>query len=288
MHSPMAMGRTTSCSTSIASVVCASTQTACSSGWDLGPAVVDVERLGGRIVSLREQRSGRTVEIAWTDPGADAPLVAEASSSDGRSVAYRRDGNGRIVERHAPGGVQSYEWDGGMLLSVVDADGVAAFVNVYDEVGRVMQQTSPFGRVTSYRYEFPGATVIADERRVRQAMVHDGRGNLTAVIDVDGSAMRITYDDSDRAVRVVAKWRRRMAIRLRRRTPATCCAATIPMACSRRGRGTSQGRVLTDTDRAGATTTFEYAATIAPRRGRRPRRARWRRPSSTRQVSRSS
>ena len=69
----------------------------------------------------------------------------------------------------------------------------------------MVEQTSPFGRVTTYTYQVPGATVIADDRGVRQAMVHDGRGNLTAVVDVDGSAMRITYDDADRAVRVVSK-----------------------------------------------------------------------------------
>lgn len=227
-------------------------------GWDHGPAVVDVERREPRIVALTERRSGRRLTIELDTESFDAAVVMAVLSSDGRRVDYRRDGQGRLVVRETPAGEQRYEWDGGLLLSVVDADGVRPFVNVYDGIGRVMQQTSPFGRVTSYRYEFPGATVITDERNVRQAMVHDGRGNLTAVIDVDGSAMRITYDDADRAVRVVAKsgaeWRYDFDTDtgdlLRRHDPDGLSQAWT---------WDHLGRVLTDTDRTGATTSFEYA-----------------------------
>ncbi len=74
-----------------------------------------------------------------------------------------------------------------------------------------LEQTSPFGRVTTYRYDATGMTVVAGDDGVRQAMVHDRRGNLTAVVDTDGTAMRLTYDTSDRVVQVVerdgAEWR---------------------------------------------------------------------------------
>ena len=183
-----------------------------------------------------------------------AALVA----SDGRSVTYQRrdDRAARQVSTHA--GDLHYAWDGNLLLSVTDNDGVAAFVNEYDDDGRVIRQTSPFGRITSYTYQVPGATVIADERGVRQAMVHDGRGNLTAVVDVDGSAMRITYDDADRAVRVVSKagaeWRYDFdpdtGDLLRRHDPD---------GLSQSWTWDDLGRPITDTDRTGAVTTFEYA-----------------------------
>ena len=170
------------------------------------------------------------------------------------------------------------------MLSVVDNDGVAAFVNEYDEDGRVVRQTSPFGRITEYTYQVPGATVISDERGVRQAMVHDARGNLTAVIDVDGSAMRITYDDADRAVRVVSKsgaeWRYDFDD-----VTGDLLARHDPDGLSQSWTWDELARPLTDTDRTGATTTFEYAGRAShtgqghrPRRRHGDRRARRRRP----------
>ena len=113
-------------------------------------------------------------------------------------------------------------------------------------------------------------------------MVHDGRGNLTAVIDVDGSAMRITYDDADRAVRVVSKsgaeWRYDfddvtgdlLAPPRPRRA-----VAVVDLGRARAGRST-------DTDRTGAITTFEYEGVHrTPITGRSGPTAARRRPSST-------
>ena len=184
-------------------------------------------------------------------------------------------------------GALHYSWDGNLLLSVTDNDGVAAFVNEYDEGGRVVRQVSPFGRVTTYTYQVPGATVIADERGVRQAMVHDARGNLTAVIDVDGSAMRITYDDADRAVRVVSKsgaeWRYDFD-----EVTGDLLARHDPDGFQQSWTWDELARPLTDTDRTGATTTFEYEGTHRTpvkvdrsRRSHRHRRARRCRPDDT-------
>ncbi len=221
-------------------------------GWDAGVGDVQVERADGRIVLLREQHTGRRLEIVW-----NGALVSALVSSDGRRADFRRDGEGRIDVATTVAGDTHYRWDGGLLLAVTDADGVSPFVNVYDDGGRVIEQTSPFGRVTSYQYAFPGATVITDERDVRQAMVHDGRGNLTAVVDVDGSAMRLTYDHADRVVRVVAKsgahWRYdyddATGDLLRRHDPD---------GLSQSWTWDELGRCVTDTDRTGAVTRFEY------------------------------
>ena len=121
----------------------------------------------------------------------------------------------------------------------------------------MVEQTSPFGRVTTYTYQVPGATVIADDRGVRQAMVHDGRGNLTAVVDVDGSAMRITYDDADRAVRVVSKsgaeWRYDFDD-----NTGDLLTRHDPDGLRQSWTWDELGRPLTDTDRTGAVTSFEY------------------------------
>ena len=170
-------------------------------GWEAGVATVAVTRSESRITSLTEQFSGRRIDVEW-----DGDLIA-ALTSLRRSPCHVRPGR---VERGSPTCRRSPAASATRGMPTCSSRSSTAtasrsFVNVYDDGGRVIEQTSPFGRVTTYTYQIPGATVIADERGVRQAMVHDGRGNLTAVIDVDGSAMRITYDDADRAVRVVSK-----------------------------------------------------------------------------------
>ena len=217
--------------------------------------------------------------VAW-----DGELVSSLTASDGRTVSYTRDDAGQLATVSTVAGDLHYAWAGNLLLSVVDNDGVAAFVNEYDEDGRVVRQTSPFGRITEYTYQVPGATVITDERGVRQAMVHDARGNLTAVIDVDGSAMRITYDDADRAVRVVSKsgaeWRYDFDD-----VTGDLLARHDPDGLSQSWTWDELARPLTDTDRTGATTTFEYDGSAShtgqghrPRRRHGDRRARRRRP----------
>ncbi len=222
-------------------------------GWEAGAATIEVDRADGRIVRLHEQYSDRSIAVAW-----DGELVSSLTASDGRTVSYTRDDAGQLATVSTVAGDLHYAWAGNLLLSVVDNDGVAAFVNEYDEDGRVVRQTSPFGRITEYTYQVPGATVISDERGVRQAMVHDARGNLTAVIDVDGSAMRITYDDADRAVRVVSKsgaeWRYDFDD-----VTGDLLARHDPDGLSQSWTWDELARPLTDTDRTGATTTFEYA-----------------------------
>ena len=58
---------------------------------------------------------------------------------------YERAAAGVLQQVTSDAGPVHYVWDGSLLLSVVDGDGVAAFVNEYDGDGRVTRQISPFG-----------------------------------------------------------------------------------------------------------------------------------------------
>ena len=152
-------------------------------------------------------------------------------------------------------GSVEYRWDGDLLVAAVDADGVAAFVNVYDEDGRVLSQLSPFGRLSTYRYDDTGLTVFSDAAGVVQAMRHDRFGNLTTVIDVDGSAMRLDYDDARRVVRVVerdqATWRYRY-------DGDDLAERVDPDGLSQRWVWDEHHRLVETVDRAGAVTRYEY------------------------------
>lgn len=226
-------------------------------GWTVGTARVEVTRdSGGRIVSAREERSGRRLHLDW-----DAGCIVQAATDDGRTVSYTYDRGEtppRLVRVSGAAGPLTYEWRDGFLVAPVDADGVRPFVNEYDTDGRVVRQRSPFGRVTTYRYEVSGLTVITDRAGTRQAMVHDQRGNLTAVIDADGSAMRLTYDHADRVTRVVerdgATWHyefdRRAGNLVRRIDPDELWVAWT---------WDDHGRVTSHTDRGGGVTRYHYA-----------------------------
>ncbi|WP_040493076.1 DUF6531 domain-containing protein [Ilumatobacter nonamiensis] len=222
-------------------------------GWDVGVARVQVERTrSGVITAMRETVTGRTVTVAWADG-----MVSSIIADDGRRVDYTRDDESRIVRAESRSGWMRYEWDGDLLRSVVDPDGVAMFVNDYDEQRRVERQVSQFGRVTSYRYDASGSTIITgDDDGVRQAMIHDRRGNLTAVIDVDGSAMRFTYDSRDRMTKVVERDGATWAYEFDERDDLV--RRVDPDGVVLEWEWDDLHRVVAETDRAGAVTRMEF------------------------------
>ena len=227
-------------------------------GWAAGTARVSVQRDSfDRIVTVREHRTGRSIHADWADD-----RVSQVATDDGREVTYTYDhlgGNAQLVRAASASGALVYEWDDGFLVSVVDPDGVRPFVNTYDADGRVVRQRSPFGRVTDYRYDGSGLTVITDASGTRQAMVHDQRGNLTAVIDVDGSAMRLTYDHADRVTKVVdrdgATWTYEFDA-----DSGELVGRVDPDGLSMAWTWDGHGRVTSQTDRAGNATRYEYPA----------------------------
>jgi RHS repeat-associated protein len=222
-------------------------------GWRVAASHVTVDRdRQDRITAVHESRSGRTIRLAWSDG-----KVESIAACDGRQVTYRYAAADTLARVESAAGWFDYTYAGRLMLTATDPDGVSQFVNVYGADGRVEQQTSPFGRVTSYRYDIPGSTVVTDERGARQAMVHDPRGNLTAVIDADGSAMRITYDDRDRAVRVVS---RSGAVWLHDFDPVTglLIRRTDPDGLSQTWEYDQHHRPTSTVDRAGAAVRFEY------------------------------
>ncbi len=221
-------------------------------GWSVGVARVVVERdRSGSIVALAESVTGRSVSIEWT-----GRFVSSITSDDGRTVRYERDGDDQVLRAESHAGWVDYEWDGGLLRSVVDPDGVALFVNDHDEHRRVVRQVGQHGRVTGYRYDASGLTAITGDDGVRQAMVHDRRGNLTAVIDVDGSAMRFTYDPLDRMTKVVerdgATWFYEYD------GHGDLVRRVDPDGLSHGWEWDELHRVVAETDRSGATTRMEF------------------------------
>ena len=222
-------------------------------GWRVGAVGVTVARgPGDRIVRLTHDRSARTITVTWR-----SDRIAMLATDDGRSVSYAYGADGTLARARSRAGWSEYAYHGRLLLSATDPDGVSDFHNEYDHAGRVTSQVGRFGRTTTYRYELPGTTVVTDGAGVRQAMVHDHRGNLVAIIDTDGAAMRATYDAHDRMVEVVSQTGDRWANEfdpvagdLVRRTDPDGRSQTWTWDASR--------RLVATTDRAGETVRYEY------------------------------
>ncbi|MBA2696151.1 MAG: RHS repeat protein, partial [Actinobacteria bacterium] len=146
---------------------------------------------GGLLTAIRHD-GGRQLQLEWYG----AHIVAVRSSC-GRRTTYRYDDRGDLVGVQRPLGAVTYAVDeGGRILEVVDADGVQVCVNTYDGEGRVRTQRSPFGRLTRFRYEPGGVTVVDDDQGgPRTTFTHDFIGRLSRLENHDGERLERVFDD---------------------------------------------------------------------------------------------
>lgn len=152
----------------------------------------------GRLATLTHQ-GGRQVALLW-----EGERVVGLRSSDGRTVTYTYEGDDLVgVER--PAGAQTYSVDGaGHILEIVDADGVRLIANAYDDDGRVLAQTTPFGRTTRYAYLAPRTVVVGDDEGGPSTLFrHDVAGRLVELHSANGTVSTRSFDTAGNAVQVV-------------------------------------------------------------------------------------
>lgn len=207
----------------------------------------------GRVIEIRELRSGRSVHFEW-----DGVRVVGASTSDGRSAHYVYDGDD-LVRVDRPAGRVAYELVDGRLAAVHDADGVRLAANTYDEDGRVVTQTNEFGRTTTYTYSDAGTTLVADTNGgPRNAFSHDRKGNVTSIVDGEGYALRLTYDGEGRVLAV--RDRMGAVTRFAYDAAGNLVSRTDPDGIASEWTWDDAARLLTERHRNGATTAYEYEA----------------------------
>ena len=139
-------------------------------------------------------------------------------AEDGRSVTFKRDSKGRIVEAKDPAGkVTSYKYDGNgdlvsvtdpaertvtftydkkhNLASITDPMGVAVARNEYDDDGRLIATIDADGNRTEYEHDVDGRMeVIADRLGNKTVYVYDDQGNVLSTTDANGKTTKSTYD----------------------------------------------------------------------------------------------
>ncbi|HMG40030.1 MAG TPA: DUF6531 domain-containing protein, partial [Acidimicrobiales bacterium] len=219
---------------------------------DAGPGTeVRFVHDGDRLVELRHE-GGRSVRLEW-----EGDRVVAVRCSDGRSVTYAYD-EGRLVSASGGArGLRGYEVDErGRVVAVTDADGVVEVRNRYDDDGRVVEQLSPFGRRSRYRYLGGRVTVVDDAEGPANSYVHDDRGRLVGAIDGHGHELRKAYDRWGNPVRVTERdgtatlleWDDRSRLVRREAADGSWFAFDHD----------DQGRLLATAASTGATTRFRY------------------------------
>ena len=182
-------------------------------GFGTGP-VSDLNRVElvrdetGRLIGLVHGR-GRSLDLVWGEVGGD-PRLAGLTASDGRTISYTYDTEGRLTGVTGPSGTRSYRWaefaQQWLIAAVVDADGVVEAENSYDTERRVTRQRSPFGRTTRFAY-LPGrVTVVSDEDGSRSnTWIADDRGRLIGVVDAAEHRQSTSYDRAGNPVLVTER-----------------------------------------------------------------------------------
>lgn len=147
----------------------------------------------GVLQGLEEQRSGRSIELGWDAAG---ERIEEIRVADGRVARYLYDEQGDCVTATTPDhGDRTYAYDGTLLRSITDADGIVEVSNEFDEDGRVLGQRTPFGRSIRYRYLAGYRTVVSDDDGGPiNSFWHDRTGNLIRVQDGDGNDLQRFHD----------------------------------------------------------------------------------------------
>jgi YD repeat-containing protein len=157
----------------------------------VGTRVDAMYDIDGRLIGLVHER-GRSISLDWEND-----RVVSVRASDGRSMAFRYDAQGRLTGATGATGRRTYIWgdSSGLIEQVIDADGVIEVLNEYDADGRVASQRSPFGRVSRYSYLPGGVTEVADTDGERSnTWIADATGRLIGVIDSHGNSQSYVWD----------------------------------------------------------------------------------------------
>ncbi|MGH3767927.1 MAG: DUF6531 domain-containing protein [Pseudonocardiaceae bacterium] len=151
---------------------------------------------GGLLTTIRHD-GGRELQLDW-----DGARLAAVRSSCGRHATYRYDERGDLAGVQRPLGAVDYTVDeAGRILEVIDADGVRACVNTYDDEGRVLTQRSPFGRLTRFHYEPGGVTVVDDDQDGPvTTFTHDAIGRLIRLENDNGERLERVFDEHGNCV----------------------------------------------------------------------------------------
>lgn len=152
--------------------------------------------LAGQLVSISDGM-GRTLTLTYSG------FQRIASVSDGtRTVRFSYLGDYLNTVTDRAGGLTRYQYDnsklrGGLLTAKIFPDGNSPTTQVYDEKGRVIEQSRAEGGKYSFGYIGLETTITNPVGQI-QKHVHDAKGNLIEVTDEKGKTIHSQFDSFGR------------------------------------------------------------------------------------------
>lgn len=127
----------------------------------------------------------------------------------GRRWLYGYSWRGDLATMTDPeGGVTRYDYDEAHhLVSITDAEGTTVVRNVYDGVGRIVEQRDGAGGRWAYRYS-EATTVVTDPLGHTTSYRFDERYRTTGVTDANGATTTLAWDEASNLVAVTDATRR--------------------------------------------------------------------------------
>jgi RHS repeat-associated protein len=146
---------------------------------------------------------------------------AGITHSSGSSVAFVRDGAGRITAITDPNGksmIYSYDATGDLvavtdrenqtsrytydgnhrILSIQDPRGITPVRNEYDADGRLIRNIDAFGKAIEYTHDLAAnQEIVTDRLGHSHLMEYDDRGNVVREVDALGHQTARAFDDHD-------------------------------------------------------------------------------------------
>jgi RHS repeat-associated protein len=184
------------------------------------PQDVRLTTRDGRVFDLDLQQG--VTRLQDLDGNILSILPGGITHSSGISVAFQRDGLGRITSIADPeGGSMTYSYDAaGDLVSMTDREtnttrftyaanhylleiedplGRKPVRNDYDSSGRLIRTTDAFGKAIELNHRLGNRQEIVTNRLGHSHVLeYDGRGNVIREVDANGKEKRRTFDADDR------------------------------------------------------------------------------------------
>ena len=126
--------------------------------------------------------------------------IVEYSDGNSHTTYFKRDSQGRVVERKNPSGdVEYYEYGNGDIpIKIVKADGKQLTYDL-DSEGRILSQSELSGseskKLLEYRYDENGNISEATGNNGTSIYKYDNSGNILKYTDTFGKTIDYTYDE---------------------------------------------------------------------------------------------
>lgn len=237
-----------------------------------------VERVDGQITAVVDSE-GRRLEVTRQN-GRIVGL------SDGtRTVGYRFENDLLVAITDPAGATDSLDYDSaGRLAGITRPEGNRRFTQVYDDDGRVTQQTDALGGVWTFSYDNDQTTITAPDgttevhehspdRRFRErvdqsgesfTILYDDRGRRIGLVDRLGDTTRTTFDDESGLITRIESSDGTTTTYMWNRTEVDglpfydLVGVDYPDGTTARATYDGKGNLLSSTDRLGSTTTYTY------------------------------